>query len=469
MYWGAVWCPPCNQLKATLFKRPDFIARMRSLVPVYIDGDAPGAQHLGARFKVRGYPTTLLFHPDGREITRLPGEVDPERYLQALETANRLTRTIRGALDAALAGDPALPVDEWRQLAYYAWETDEKQLAGSRSPAELVQRLAARCVAAAENPTPRSPELPALCTRLTLKSLSLAAQDHDKIQVVSPVAIDTLRRVLADGPQVRANLDLLQDSPEKVVRTASTGDPALAAGLAAAWVDAMASIEQDPTLAVIDRLAAIGVRLALAHIDDDKAPLSPELLATARAAVADADAATSDANERQSVISAAADVLIDAGLLDEAETLLTAELGRSHSPYYFMLGLADIAKRRGDKTGALDWYAKAHDAARGPATRLQWGASHVRALIELTPEDGDTIRRVANAVLGEIRPVAASFQGRNRAVLERMGTQLATWGREPAHAAAWAQLHSRWMGLCQRLPATIAERSSCEKPIQRPR
>ena len=26
LYWGAVWCPPCNQLKATLFNRQDFVS-----------------------------------------------------------------------------------------------------------------------------------------------------------------------------------------------------------------------------------------------------------------------------------------------------------------------------------------------------------------------------------------------------------------------------------------------------------
>jgi len=65
LYWGAVWCPPCNQLKATVFRSPGFIERMRSFVPVYIDGDAPGAQALGARFQVIGYPTTLVLRADG--------------------------------------------------------------------------------------------------------------------------------------------------------------------------------------------------------------------------------------------------------------------------------------------------------------------------------------------------------------------------------------------------------------------
>ena len=65
LYWGATWCPPCNQLKATLFNRQDFAPQSKAFVAVHIDGDRPGAQKLGARFKVRGYPTVILFTPEG--------------------------------------------------------------------------------------------------------------------------------------------------------------------------------------------------------------------------------------------------------------------------------------------------------------------------------------------------------------------------------------------------------------------
>ena len=61
LYWGATWCPPCNQLKATLFNRQDFADASRAFVAVHVDGDRPGAQKLGARFKVSGYPTVVLF------------------------------------------------------------------------------------------------------------------------------------------------------------------------------------------------------------------------------------------------------------------------------------------------------------------------------------------------------------------------------------------------------------------------
>ena len=70
LYWGAAWCPPCNRLKATFFNRQDFAAQARAFVAVHVDGDRPGAQKLGRRFKVSGYPTLVLYAADGAEITR---------------------------------------------------------------------------------------------------------------------------------------------------------------------------------------------------------------------------------------------------------------------------------------------------------------------------------------------------------------------------------------------------------------
>ncbi|HEY8023287.1 MAG TPA: thioredoxin family protein, partial [Burkholderiaceae bacterium] len=132
LYWGAVWCPPCNQVKATVFNRQGFIERSRFFVPVHIDGDSPSAQKLGARFKVRGYPTMILFQPDGSEITRLPGEVDSERYLQVLELGMNAGHSVKDTLRVALADGSKLTADDWRLLAYYSWDTDEQQMISAK-------------------------------------------------------------------------------------------------------------------------------------------------------------------------------------------------------------------------------------------------------------------------------------------------------------------------------------------------
>jgi len=152
LYWGAKWCPPCNQVMATIFNRQDFIERSRHFVPVYVDGDAPNAQKEGARFKVSGYPTMVLFSPDGVEITRLPGEVDPDRYMQVLTEGMNGARPVKATLTAALGQgtDRAkLSAGDWRMLAYYSWITDEQQLASQKDLPAALAKLAKACPAEA--------------------------------------------------------------------------------------------------------------------------------------------------------------------------------------------------------------------------------------------------------------------------------------------------------------------------------
>jgi thiol-disulfide isomerase/thioredoxin len=142
LYWGATWCPPCNQLKATLFNRQDFATQSKSFVAVHVDGDRPGAQKLGSRFKVSGYPTVVLFNPEGQEITRLPGEVDAEQVMAVLQLGMSGGRPIKSVLSDAQSGKPLTP-GEWRMLAFYSWETDQQQLVSKNDVAGVLTQLAA--------------------------------------------------------------------------------------------------------------------------------------------------------------------------------------------------------------------------------------------------------------------------------------------------------------------------------------
>jgi thiol:disulfide interchange protein len=127
MYWGATWCPPCNQLKATLFNRQDFATVSRSFVAVHVDGDRPGAQKISTRFKVSGYPTLVLFNAQGAEIIRLPGDADAPQVMQLLQQGLAGGRPVKAVLDDARAGK-ALPADDWRVLAYHSWDVDDEML-----------------------------------------------------------------------------------------------------------------------------------------------------------------------------------------------------------------------------------------------------------------------------------------------------------------------------------------------------
>ncbi|GAP35067.1 thioredoxin fold domain-containing protein [Piscinibacter sakaiensis] len=204
LYWGAKWCPPCNQVKATLFTRQDFIARSRAFVPVYVDGDRPGAQKIGARFKVTGYPTMVLFKADGREITRLPGEVDPAQYTTVLTLGMHAQRPVKAVLADARQGGRRLADGEWRMLAYYAWDTDDRQGIAKEEVPAVLRQLAANC----------PPKLADTAQRLLLQSLA-AADGKTPADAATRARVMTL---LADPAQVRQHGDVLSNQAAEITR-----------------------------------------------------------------------------------------------------------------------------------------------------------------------------------------------------------------------------------------------------------
>jgi thioredoxin-related protein len=454
LYWGAVWCPPCNQVKATLFNRQDFIERSRFFVPVYIDGDGPSAQKLGARFNVVGYPTMILFNPDGREIVRLPGEADPEQYMRVLTMGMNGARPVKDTLAAALSGSrrhAELSADDWRMLAYYSWITDEQQLIPEKNVAPTLKRLAQACPVDQRE----------TAVRLELKALAAAATAKDAKASPDAAATARLLAVLADSRLVRENFDTLTEYAGKIAGFVTAPKSPERERLVAAWTAALERLVADTSLSTADRLTAVTGEVALAKLDAKDAPLQPALLKTVRDEVARADRETTDPYARQAVIDAAASALVQAGLLDEADTLLKAELKRSHSPYYFMVDLAEVAKKRGDKAGALDWYAQSYAAAQGPATRVQWGTRYVNALVELAPQDVARIERAAGSVIGELEPVPDTFYDRNLRALERMGKKLAGWNKGPAQRAALERVRAQMSGVCAKLPKSDPARAKC--------
>lgn len=454
LYWGAVWCPPCNQIKATVFNRQDFIERSKLFVPVYLDGDTPGAQKLGAQFKVRGYPTMILFRPDGTELTRLPGEVDAASYMQVLSLGLASGSSVKESLALALgSGGAALTPDVWRQLAFYSWEQDEAQLVAPKELAATLHKLAQACPAAQR----------ATASRLALKAMVAFALDKKPLPDAT-AALTRVTEILGDAPQARENFDVLVNYSAEMVPVLTKTGSAQRSTLQMAWNAALDKFAADTSLSKGDRLTAVSAKLVLAKLELAKgsAPkLDAALLAQVRDAAATADKTTSNTYERQAVIPSAADLLSEAGLFDESDTLLKAELPKAVSPYYHMLVLAANARERGDKTASLDWTQRAWSASVGPATRLQWGTGYVNRLIELTPQDAARIEKAAYGVLAELEPVPETFYERNRRGLQKMGARLLAWNSSGQRAKVLKRLTAQLNSVCAKLPPQDEARTAC--------
>jgi thiol-disulfide isomerase/thioredoxin len=515
VYWGAKWCPPCNQLQATLFNRHDFIERSRAFVPVYVDGDSPGAQKLGARFKVRGYPSMVLFDSRGTELTRLPGEVDAEQYTQVLTLGMAAQRPVKAVLaDARAGGDAAkaLTPNDWKLLAFHSWDTDEQQTAPKAQLPELLAQLAAACpadqaqtaarltlraVAAAGAAAAAKAETKAVSNVGTGAATSAgtsagasattaaaaaavataAAGQHAETAARLPDAAtrQQLLKWLADPVMARALMDVLTNRAAEVVQGATPAGTPQRRQLVDALVAALKRIADDTTLSRADRMTAVLARVDLARIDMPKStkgvskPALPlPLLAEVRDHAARADRDIKDGYERQAVIGTAAFMLEQAGLMDESDRLLKSNLARSHSPYYLMSALGANAKARGDKAEALKWYEQSFTTSEGPATRLQWGAGYLGALVELAPKEEARIEQLAQKLIAEAAAQPDVFYERSARSLQRVGTRLMAWNKEGKRGAAIKRLQAQLDAVCQKIPPTDPQRAVCDGVLKAP-
>lgn len=419
LYWGASWCPPCNRLRATVFEHPDFVALASSFVALQIDGDGAGAQQLAERFHVRSYPTLVVFNPAGAEITRLPCELDGARFIEIFALALTARRTVAESLSAALSRERQLSNDEWRLLSYYSWDTDERQVLKSLDLAATLASMTRVCT------------VPQARLRLQWHTLHAAAMSG-KGGIDQRAAVKRLEETLGDALAVRAQMDIVTHHAVDLVRFLTAPQSPARTRLAQAWASALAPLESDATLNLADQLTALRTRVRMARLGEP-ADAMPEL---ARARVMAAAGVASSPALRHQIINTAAGVLSDAGLLDEAEQQLLAHLGESHAPYYFMHSLAEVAKKRGDPAAAVGWYERAWDGAVGPATRLQWGASYLQALIDFAPHDVARVERFASRMRAELDATGDAFCMRNRTQMARIEGKLALWRGGGPHALA---------------------------------
>ena len=461
LYWGAKWCPPCNQLKATLFKRQDFIEQSRTFVAVHVDGDLPGAQKLGKRFKVRGYPTMILFSTDGREITRLPGEADAPQIMRLLQLGLSGGRSVRAVMSDVVVLDRKISVNEWRMLSFYSWETDEDRFLKANELPGVLTKLAVASEGVDAD----------VSNRLWLKALAASNSG----QGVKPDAAlrERVRKVLADATQSRSHADVLSNHAADIVRALSPEPGAERQALVAEFETALKRLEADATLSRADRLGALLARVGLARIDQPRTELIPKIAAALQQEVkthaARADREITDGYERQAVITSAAYLLGQAGLWKDSDELLKASLAKSHSPYYLMSQLGGNAKKQGRNDEALRWYEEAFNKSEGPATRLQWGSSYFSALVELAPLDAAKIEKTAAQLFAEAAKDKGAFYERSARSLQRVGTQLASWSAEGQHQAVLSRLKTQLDGICAKVDTADQQRATCEGLIKAPK
>ncbi|MGY4706168.1 cytochrome c biogenesis protein CcdA [Candidatus Bipolaricaulota sp. J31] len=91
LYFTAEWCVYCRKLEATTFSDGSFIAFLEGagIRPIKVDLTVrtPLNEAIRRRYGVMGVPTLILLSPDGEELTRYAGYIEPDPLERRLKEA----------------------------------------------------------------------------------------------------------------------------------------------------------------------------------------------------------------------------------------------------------------------------------------------------------------------------------------------------------------------------------------------
>lgn len=441
LYWGAEWCPPCHELKASVFSRADFQQKAKLFVPVYLDGDTTGAQKWGDVFHVSGYPTVVILDAERRELTRMSGGMDLSQYAESLDL---VLGDVHPATDtlAALEQKPApLSPDDCRRLAYNDWTlTDD-----SRKPEALAKALQ---TAAAQCPAESRVE------RARLIASAASASPSKEL-------IDAVYDVLADREVALSATDSLRNLGKDFFDAVKKTEPKRAAAFLERWSGVMDAAAVDARFAEADRIYAMVAKLqavkALSADGKIPAPLAAQVTERVDAALAKKH----EGYERAGIVNAALWALDTLDEKDRIRAVLAHEVKTAKQPYYYMLDLASVEEKAGNEEKAIQWLERAYRESQGVATRFQWGTEYLLGLVRMQPENGARIRDASFAVLGELDGPDRIYM-RTASRLKRLDSTLREWNKGGVHSKEIAVMREHMSGICGKIPSTEPARKTCD-------
>ncbi|MCX6128600.1 MAG: thioredoxin family protein, partial [Proteobacteria bacterium] len=331
LYWGAVWCPPCNELKSEVFSKPRFAELMLNFVPVYLDGDTEEAQIWGDRLSISGYPTIMVLDAASKELLRLNASLNEEEFSLAIQSVQQKNRNFGEVLARLEQGKTQQ--EDWRFLAYTSWE----QLPAEKFDSARILNAAKR---AADHCPPQLERERALLAANLLSLVSATPSTDGSKSIIADVKSEIKKYfdiIFANNTSIQITRPFINNSTGQVLEfmygKAKGGKGYVE--LKNRWLKAAKEIAALSSHSVDTRLGALMPMIEFNHFENPDKPVPPALKAQIQKAVAKADQAAKTPFERHAVISNAAHLLRQVGDYAGARVLLVTEAGRSDTPWYY--------------------------------------------------------------------------------------------------------------------------------------
>lgn len=457
LYWGAVWCPPCAEIKSQVFSHPEFPNLVQDIIAVYIDGDAEGAQSYSDQFKAQGYPTLLVLNAQGDELMRIDHATSYAEFASALRSALASTEPIQALVARARVGK--VSDVQWTRIAYQYGE----ELTGGSNPGEsLVARhqLFKQC----------PPHLDAAKARLAGLFLSAAAgwSEEQKAtetsrwkQVENDFNIAAKTMFASPASTVAARSIILYEAAPVLRLLAPDGASPAHAEWKSQWLEAAASLQQQDQLSIDTRLWTVYPELAI-HLEfageDHAIPHSLKARIIAASHQADREATTEI--DRKAVVSGAAHLLKQVGDFDAAREMLRKELLITKTPWYYQSSLSSLEEAAGNLDQALVWSEKARQSAEGRATKIQWIVNDLRLTAKTltkSAQQSDRLSHLISEYYDTTFALSDGFSGRNAARARAVAGTLQPFAKDQQIARIWRSYQAK----CANLP--IDQAQTCQE------
>jgi thiol-disulfide isomerase/thioredoxin len=409
LYWGAVWCPPCNQMKKTVFETNDFKKIIKKYVAVYLDGDTNEAQVWADKLKTKGYPTMIIMNEKGQEVFRLPTGISPQEYIDLLTTLSLDLKNISELVKKPLEQLTSL---EWNILSAHSWSQDDSTLNDKMAFFDhLFQKV----------PTASSLAKSRFFFYSMEQMIETKKESSNKVTYAN-----YLKELLQNDQLILNNASYLSLYSAEIMEILLTKEEIKNLGTILA--EKLWKLGESSAMTLDDRLALYSPIIQIEKKLNDnisqatKDKITQIALKTAKEAKGEF--------ERQALVDRAISLLIQIKNYDEAKKMALKETKISKSPFYFMSDLAVIAKEEKKGEEAVEWSYKAWQASKGKNTRFRWGTSYLNYLFEFESKNADKIKTNLTKVVKEAVTDHEAFMGANKLRFTKIKTKLENWKKE---------------------------------------
>ncbi|MBC7660619.1 MAG: thioredoxin family protein [Chitinophagaceae bacterium] len=444
LYWGAVWCPPCNELKEQIFSKPRFAELMANFIPVYLDGDTEAAQIWGDRFQASGYPTVMVMDETKKELFRMNAAISIEEFDGVIQSLVASSGSLERAGQAV--SDNRAKHRDLQLLAYTSWNL----LPEDKWPASRRINVLEQAFESSEISTEKSIFASTWLSQVAAAKGHLSDKQLEKAFAalfVDSESIWASREFLK--AQAGATLEWLEWKPKDQKFQY----------LRSEWLKAAAQLEANPQSTVLTRLGSVNPEIEFYQYEHPNEKLPQSLVSKAEIAARHADEDAKSNFDRHAVISDAAFLLGQVGSYDRARLMLETELKSTNTPWYYQSSLSALEAKRGDIEAAKKWSALARKSVQGRASKIQWITSDL--LLNAKEVKDAKASQYLNEVTREFYRQALSlndgFAGRNWTRAKKVQDALTPYKAEALFKKTFAEFAPR----CQKLSGE--SQKNCEE------